>query len=245
MRQIARYLLGAFICVELAYLPLANFLQRVPRHPSPLPEEIISRFPQREGEATSSELIQSGIDTVGIGCDRWAESTGQGQGWSLFAPRFGEAGTFLTLQAITKDGTRTQLRSRFEPADPSNYIRYDVLNYRSYYREMSYALIYGNWTEASFANEPEAWREAIREHVRAFRRSLTAFVHWRFATELPSSEIKEVLINVRVFLPPNPDDDSARPAPIEVPLAKWTSNDPTELFPFNPITSQFAEPNQR
>jgi hypothetical protein len=241
--RFARYLLGAFICVQLVYLPLANFLQRIPRRPDPLPEEIRGRY-QREGQAVNSDSIQSVIDTVGMGCDRWAEGTGQAQGWSLFAPRFGEAGTFLTLIVTANDGTQRELRSPFEPADPSHYVRFDVLNYRLFYREMSYAMVYAMWTPDSFAKEADAWRDAIRQHVTAFRRSLSTYVKWRIATEQPDTEVQEMTINIRVHLPPKPGEESSRPAPLAVPLAKWSPDEPMALRPFDPVTSEFVRMGQ-
>jgi hypothetical protein len=235
LRRITSYLLGAFVCVQLVYLPLANFLQRVPRQPDPLPDEILGRL-QVERRASETDGVQGSIDAAGKACDRWAQLTAQGQGWSLFAPRFGEAGTFLTLDVISTDGTHTELRSRFEPVDPSHYVRFDVLNYRLFYREMSYALVYSLWTPDSFEKEGKEWREAIRDYVTVYRRSLSAYVRWRVKSELPSTAVREVLVNVRVFLPPKPGE-STRPAPIVVPFAKWTGN---ELMPFDPVTAQYG-----
>jgi hypothetical protein len=232
LQRIASYLLGAFICAELVYLPAANFMQRIPRQPDPLPDEILSRH-QREGRVSRFDEVQTPIDAVGIACDRWAEATAQNQGWSLFVP-FGEAGTFLTLDAIAADGTHTELRSRFEPADPSHYIRYDVVNYRLFYREMSYALVYSMWTPESFAEHGDEWRQAIRDYTTVYRRSLSAYVRWRLQTDLPDQDIRQVQVNVRVFLPPKPGETSARPAPITVPFATWNASEPERLTPFDP-----------
>jgi hypothetical protein len=232
--RIASCLLGVFLCVELLYIPLANFIQLIPREPTPLPDEISGRL-QREGQATSAEPVQAAINNTGHACDRWAEATGQGQGWSLFAPRFGEAGTFLTLDVLFEDGTRTELRSHFEPADPDHYVRFDVLNYRLFYREMSYALIYSTWTPESFSKQGEEWRQVIRKHVVALRRSLSAYVRWRLANELPGAIVKEVFVNVRVILPPK---DGTRPGTATVPLAKW---DAERLAPFDPVRERFEE----
>ncbi|HEY2909268.1 MAG TPA: hypothetical protein VGI99_03430, partial [Gemmataceae bacterium] len=74
LRRLGSFLLGAFVCAELVYLPLANFLQRVPRQPDLLPQEILGRH-QREGRATGSDSLQSAIDSTGKICDRWAELT--------------------------------------------------------------------------------------------------------------------------------------------------------------------------
>src|SRR5437763_5349609 len=101
--QLASYLLGAFVCAELIYVPLANLLQRFPRQMPPVPDEILGRI-QREGRSTDSDAGQAVLDATGNVCDRFGEATAQGQSWSLFAPRFGEAGTFLTLEVTTADG---------------------------------------------------------------------------------------------------------------------------------------------
>jgi hypothetical protein len=233
LRRVGSYLLGVFVCVELVYLPLSNFIQFVPRHPTPLPDEILGRL-QREGQATDVKPVQAAIDNTGHACDRWAEATGQAQGWSLFAPP-PAAGTFLTLEVIAQDGTRTELRSRFEPADVDHFVRFDVLNYRLFYREMSYAIVYSQWKPDSFAKQGEEWRQAIDEHVTTFRRSLSAYVRWRIASELHGTSAREVFVNVRVFLPPN---DGTRPEAATVPLARW---DGERVVPFDPVTGRFAE----
>src|SRR5215210_2943156 len=119
LTRLASYLLGAFVCIELVYLPLSNATQRVPRRMAPLPDELLTRF-DREGRVTEVESVQSAIDATGTACDRWGELTAQAQGWSLFAPRFGENGTFVTLQVTGTDGTTGELRSQFEPADPDD-----------------------------------------------------------------------------------------------------------------------------
>src|SRR5438105_1538021 len=93
--RLASYLLGAFVCAELVYLPLANLIQLTPRRMPPLPDELLGRL-QREGRTTNSDAGQAAIEATGTACDRWGEATAQGQNWSLFAPRFGESGTFLT-----------------------------------------------------------------------------------------------------------------------------------------------------
>lgn len=234
-RRIASVLLGTFVCVQLVYLPLANLIQRVPRQPDPLPDEIPSRL-QIERRANNSDAIQGTVDAAGKASDRWAQVTGQGQGWSLFAPRFGEAGTFLTLDVRTSTGERTELRSRFEPADPSHYVRFDVLNYRLFYREMSYALFYGTWTPDSFATRGEEWRTDIRDFVTTYRRSMSAYVRWRVESELPGAQPREVLVNIRVFLPPKPGE-TTRPAAVVVPFARWT---PEELMPFDPVSGGYG-----
>ena len=237
--RIAAYALGAFICVELVYLPLSNLLQRVPRRMPPLPDEMLSRY-QREGGSTVSEPAQSAIDAVGSASDRWGELTGQHQCWSLFAPRFGPNGTFLTLQVTASDGPTSELRSRFEPGDPDDYVRFDVMHYRLFYREMSYAQIYWTWQPDSFATRGEEWRDVIREYTTTSRRSLAAYVRWRLAEEYSGPAVREVIVAVRVF-PPSPRDTGPRPDPVTIPIARWTPDRPEALAAYDPVRQTFDD----
>lgn len=235
LRRFASYLLGAFICAELIYLPLANLLQFFPRQMSPLPDEMLGRI-QREGRSTDSDAVQSVLDATGTVCDRYGEVTAQGQNWSLFAPRFGEAGTFLTLQVSTAAGP-VELRSRYEPADTDHYVRFNLADYRVFYREMIYAVAYWHWRPDSFETLGPEWRDAVRDHVAAFRHTLPAYVRWRLDQELPGANVDEVVVAVRVFPPPKPGE--ARPAPVTLPLAKWTPARPGESLAYDPVTGGF------
>jgi hypothetical protein len=105
---------------------------------------------------------------------------------------------------------------------------------------MSYAMIYWAWTPDSFAQQSGDWRQAIREYTTVYRRSMSAYVRWRLATELPGIAVREVTINVRVFLLPKQDESPTRPAPITVPLAKWLSEEPDRLMPYDPVTRVFV-----
>ena len=234
--RLASYLVGAFVCAQLIYQPLANLLQLFPRRLPPVPDEMLGRI-QREGRTTSNETAQSALDSVGTVCDRYAEATAQGQNWSLFAPAFGEAGTFLTLQATTADGP-VELRSRFEPADPDHYVRFNLIDYRVFYREMSYAIVYWRWMPDSFAKQGPVWAAAVREHVVAFKHTLPAYVRWRLDRELPGVDVRAVAVTVRVFLPPKPGEK--RPVPVTVPLAKWAADRPGEVLAYDPVTGGFA-----
>lgn len=233
--RLASYLLGAFVCAQLVYLVLANLIQPLPRRMPPVPDEILGRI-QREGRSTNNEPAQTALDSVGAVCDRYGEVTAQGQNWSLFAPAFGEAGTFLTLRATTPGGP-VELRSRFEPADPDHYVRFNLVNYRVFYREMSYAIVYWHWKPDSFATLGPDWRDAVREHVAAFRHTLPAYVRWRLGRELPGVAVSEVTVAVRVFPPPKPGEE--RPAPVTVPMARWVAERPGAVLAYDPVTNTF------
>lgn len=233
--RLTSYLLGAFICAELLYLPLANLLQLFPRRMPPVPDEILGRI-QREGRSTNSDAAQAVLDNVGAVCDRYGEASAQAQSWSLFAPRFGDSGTFLTLEVTTANGA-VELRSRFEPADPDHYVRFDLTDYRVFYREMSYAIVYWFWKPGAFESQGPEWRDAIREQIAAFRHTLPAYVRWRLDRELPGANVCDVVVAVRVF--PTPKPGESRAAPVMLPLARWVPERPGEVTAFDPVTKQF------
>jgi hypothetical protein len=103
---------------------------------------------------------------------------------------------------------------------------------------MSYALVYSMWTPDEFASHGPEWREAVRDYVRAFRRTLPAYVRWRLRQDLPSADVREVVVAVRVFLPPKPG--GGRPAPVSLPLARWVPGRPAEAAAYDPVTKDFA-----
>ncbi len=238
MARVVSYLIGAFVCVELVYLPLSNVALLVPREPRPVPDELLVSY-QATGRVSESASIQETIEAIGSACDRWGEATAQVQGWSLFAPTFGKCGTFLTLQVTSSDGEQLELRSPFEPADVEHYTRFDARDYRLFYREMSYALVYSNWSPEAFERQGEAWRNDVREYVTVFRRSLTAHVRWRLE-QAGLTDATRVVVAVRVFPPPE-RGGPGRPPPVMVPLARWDAERPDELAAYDPVTKGFGK----
>lgn len=239
MKRLPSYLVGVFVCVQLVYLPLSNLMLVVPREPGPATPEFIDAY-QAEGRVSRFDMVQQPVEAVGDACSRWGELTSQPQGWALFAPRFGPAGAFLTLHVTTADGTSTELRSTFEPADPAHYVRFNLVDYRVYYREMGYAILYSTWTPDAFATDGESWRREIADHVRTFRRTIAAYVRWRL-TDAGFNEVREVVVGVRVFPGTEPGADGPRPGPVFVPLALWEPNRPESVRPFDPVTGGYGE----
>jgi hypothetical protein len=139
------------------------------------------------------------------------------------------------------DGTTTELRSRFEPADPNDYVRFDLTHYRLFYREMSYAQIYWTWQEDSFETRGDEWRDVIRDYATTFRRSLSAYVRWRLAEDYTGPNVRDVTVAVRIFLPPKRGGTSPRPEPVTIPMVRWGPERPEGLGAYDPVTGKFAE----
>lgn len=234
--SIKQYLLGAFVTVQVVYLLLSNFMLLVPREPRPLVAEQMEVL-QKTGRASRFEAVNSVVEMTGTACDRFAEVSGQIQGWSLFAPRFGPAGTFITLRAKTADGQLLEIKSHFEPEDVNKYFKFDLVHYRLFYREMSYALVYSLWEKESFASLPNEWRDEIAEYVRTFRQTLPAFVRWKLRhAGIANAQTVEVLVKT---FPGTPFGSSEpRPAPVLVPLGTWSAESPDRVVAFDPTQSR-------
>jgi len=100
-------------------------------------------------------------------------------------------------------------------------------------------LVYWFWKPDSFATQGPEWRDAIREHVAAFKHTLPAYVRWRLDRELPGAAIREVVVAVRVFPPPKLGEP--RPAPVTLPLARWVAGRPGEVRAYDPIAEAFTD----
>lgn len=176
------FLLGAFICFQLVYLPVANVIKLIPLQ---LPESNgeLDDDIQLRGQALP-EPVQVLFDAAGGVCQRWGELTGQSQGWSLFAPQFGHQASLpvVTLAKIDPDAGRSinhSIVSRFIPADPGRWFRLPEPSCRLFNFEYRLALLYWIWSRESFADQPEAWRAAASRRVMRQQRSMQAYMAWR------------------------------------------------------------------
>jgi hypothetical protein len=241
MTRLISYLLGGFICWELVFLPLSNFWLLVPREMPPLPSEILSQY-QRTGRATPNDTVQAGAEAVGQVSDAWAYGTGQIPGWLLFAPVFPEAGAFLNMRLETADGQIAERRSPFEPEDAARYVRFQPVEHRLFNREILYAIVYAGWKPDSFRTRGPEWKDAINEHVLAFRPSLCRYVQWQireWKAANPEAAVTRVLIGVRVYGTNPIGADPIRAEPVLVPLARWDADKPDDLTAYDPTTVKY------
>src|SRR5262245_60313801 len=106
-----RAALGLFVLFLLAYLPVANVIKLYARQLPP-PEGESTDDIQARGRAFDAEVPQLALDRLGDTVDRFGESSGIAQGWSLFAPRFGHQASMPAVEVAFTDGRPpTYLRS--------------------------------------------------------------------------------------------------------------------------------------
>jgi hypothetical protein len=130
------------------------------------------------------------------------------------------------------------------PSDKDHYFRRPSPNCRLYAYESLLAVIYANFSEQSLAERGEDWRQAIRDRAVRQQKSLEAYFRWilseRFGGRLAPDEM---ILSVLIIPSPKPGE-SDRPAPFEVPLARWRAAEASKpgRLPFDvydPVAKEF------
>jgi len=219
-------LLGAFICLQVVFLPLANFIQFVPRPMPPATGELDMHI-QREGVATSIAPLQTAIDVVSDAVDRYGEVSGQAQAWSLFAPDYPKQSVFPIVEIFhTEDRMpmRSTYASHLKPRDPDRYFRWPGQMSRLGGYDYLLAVVFANYTDRSFRERPDEWRQAVFDRVRQQQRSLEANFRltWKLHREVsPHSDAPTAMfLYIQIIPSPEPGSDE-RAAPFVLPLARW------------------------
>jgi hypothetical protein len=156
---------------------------------------------------------------------RWAEATGQLQGWSLFAPNVPTQAAFLMTELRWPDGRSVKLLSPTEPANLDVFFRAPgaarLLNYEAHLR---LALL--SWSPAEVKERPERWRQHVEGEVRRRGEAMRSYLQWRhreYVQEQPDAPPpSELVLWVRLYDIPGPQASSASwGEPALVPLMRW------------------------
>ncbi|HLJ96008.1 MAG TPA: hypothetical protein VKU02_22730, partial [Gemmataceae bacterium] len=227
---VAQYALGFFVSWQLLFMPAANYLAFFPHGQAEEGELSDSRrAPSPDGTTSAS---QKAIDLAAGVTDAWSYLTGQVQAWWLFAPDVPRASTFPIVEARWEEDHESptvppmRLRSILEPCDRQCYFRPPSSFDRLFHYEVRLGLIFSNWNERTFAENPEFWRGAILDRVRRQWRSTRAYLRWyvrsfqRDNPGMPSP--KQLILWIRIYPIPQPGQSVVSwAAPMEQPLARW------------------------
>ncbi len=251
-------LLGLFVLFQVAYLPLANLMQLVPRE-MPAEKGELNVHVQREGAVSNQRWLQEGINGLGSALDRWSELSGQSQVWSLFAPDFAKQSIFPVVEFNSFDGrlrSRATVPSMRIPSNFTHYFRWPGSSSRPASYEFLLVSVYWYYTPESLEARGNEWRDAVFDRVREQQRSLQAYLRVQMRAYLSlqkqllrgtSKDIPdpdEVILSVRVIPSPPPGSET-RPASYTMPLARWYPNqlpDP-DFLPveaYDPVAKQFV-----
>jgi hypothetical protein len=217
------WLLGAFICVELVYLPLANFLKLIPLR-KPVPRGELLDDPQLRASGGSDWLVP--LEMLGMACDRWGELTGQPQGWALFAPYYGRMAALPVVVLVWRDPQQeARLPSHFAPSDaehPSG--RPPEPRCRLYNYEYRIAISGWSWVRRPLAEQLDTLAENAAAQTGRQRRSIAAYLRWsldRYRAAHPGEPAPDI-VELRAALYPAPDPATGvRPPSRDLPIAAW------------------------
>jgi hypothetical protein len=224
---VKQVLLGLFITWQLFFLFLSNFLPLIP-HGREEHDELIDDI-NLHGQFTHVEPAQEVIETAARLTDRWMEATGQLQGWSLFSPTFPPQAGFVAVKFGWSDGSRDEVKSRFEP-DPLYYFRPPGTFGRLFNYESRFVILPAYWPEARLGPSwwpwEIEWSEAVTRRVQVQWKSMRAYLRWqwdRYLKEHPDvPPPSEVVLVIDLYLTPRPHEHPWAPrGPFERPLARW------------------------
>src|SRR6266849_1248636 len=176
---VAQIGLGLFISWQLLFMPAANYLAFFPHGQAEEGELSDSRSaPDPSG---GNGAVQKAINLAASVTAAWTYLTGQVQAWWLFAPDVPRTSTFPIVELRWDDDTESpavapvRLRTILEPAEPHSYFRPPSSYDRLFHYEVRLGLIFSHWNEHTLEENPEFWREAIKNRVRRQWRSTRAY----------------------------------------------------------------------
>jgi hypothetical protein len=263
LRLAARVLLGLFVLWQIVFLPAYNVLEKTNairkdlaeqrcqdgtwwkvitrvRGLEPLVEEWLNKGANHDDKGTIGNLLRKPQRVV----TWWAETTGQEQGWGLFAPNAVDYSAFPSLELRWDDPEQGRalyepivLASDNLPRDRRRYLRFGGFRLRRIVTEFEFDTT--KLTEAQ-----------IQGVVGADSRTVVlAYMRWRlirFRRENPDlPPPAQVILWVQTFGIPDPPG----PRPWDwveykpLPLARWLpQKDNTGLEYYSPTKKHFQKP---
>lgn len=156
---------------------------------------------------------------------RWSELTCQRQGWGFFTGLAVYRACFAMVE-FRWDGRVETQRSAFEPADQFSYFQPVLKAHRRFDFESKLTKPQGIIGDTVFAGAPsESWKKYMSEVMDIHGESMYAFLRWswrnyvRDHSNVPAPQ--QVVLIIRVYTPPPPDQPRAPSLPMDRIIACW------------------------
>jgi hypothetical protein len=200
--RFARIALGLFVLTQLAFLFASNFLWLVRRNETSAP-----------------------LETIAWPTDRYAELTGQVQGWSQYSPNVPHQTVFAMIEWPNNGDEppaspgHAVYHSKREPADPTNYVHMPGNRLACY--EAALMLPLASWSEAA-KGDPTAWKEHLTRSVHERRGMIEAYFHWHLAKTPRDMFPGQLVLWGRIYRVSPPGVEPRNwSGPELIPLARW------------------------
>jgi hypothetical protein len=233
--SVAAVCVGLFALWQLAYLPLANLIDFVPRRAIEPQPEVFGDPCQDRGTFTRVEPLQRAAERAGDVLDCWAELSGQEQGWGMFTPGPPPYSCFVAVEFRFADGTRDTLLSRYEPDHLRPGFRTPLIHDRAFNFEMRFTFDAWYLPNDQIAEHPDLYAR-LPAAARALRAPIVAFLKLRLrdyrARHPGRGAPTDAILKHRFIRTPRPGEPTVWGTTIdERPYAKWTpATDTYEVF---------------
>ena len=203
-------LVGLFATWQLVFLPAANLVVFVPLRPAWPPLEPPVNAYQKKGTFTTFEPLQRTADRAGRALEFWGETSGQEQGWSLFAPGTPPYSVFVATEFQWVDDTSDTMLSQYEPRDYANPpFRTPLFYNRHFHFESQFVAAVWHAAPEAVAEHPEHWAN-LPDIVRASQNEIRAWLGWRLKEYLAANSHRDrsraVILKHRYISTPKPGE---------------------------------------
>ncbi len=245
-------LLVLFVVFQFVVIPLGSYIKMIPVRMPPHHGELDGDLQTRVSEPSQCrEPIQTIYDATAWACSRWAEVSGQRQGWALFVT-FGDRASFPIVELqwpASEQRSTVRLSSHFEPDDPTNYFYWPEPCCRMWCYDNRMVLFHAALSRTMIP-DAEEFRKASFDAVRSLRRSTSAYLRWKTDHYLQANPDvpppEHVTLIARVLPDPRPGKSYRdRPAALEIPHARWSPArtippDEVPLEAWDPLEAKFV-----
>lgn len=245
------WLVGLFALWQLAFAPLANLWELIPRRPTPADHYPELSTTQRWGRFTENEPLQRASEAAGDALALWAEASGQDQGWNMFTPDFPPHTVVPTAELRFADGTTARVPSRFDPPDVEHpRARWPLIHDREFNYEANITMLGWHADPEAVAARPEVWGR-LPDRVRDNHELITHWLMWKtrvYRAANPGAPLPTEVVMVFRYIPtplPNAPPGAARKPAFERPFARWLPGGPREpgqlpLDGYDPVAKRFV-----
>jgi hypothetical protein len=229
----AQVLLGVFVCGQIVYLLVANFLNLL---------SDTQRITQNETPGLIVDHLSGGLsegrghwnDVYSL-ARRWEQVGNCNQSWRMFSPNVGDWYSFVRVE-MRWDGSApgepaapgalpvVMLKAMDEPEDMYNYRRWGPWRFTRY----EDSLMALNLRVADDEDEPKAnarWKKVIRNKVDAQWDTISAYFNWRWhrykQTNADAPPPQQMILLVHAYWISPPGDEYGKlNGPTVVPIAR-------------------------
>lgn len=236
------WLVGLVALWQLAFAPLANLWEFVPRRPTPADHYPELSTTQRWGRFTDAESLQRASEIAGDALAFYGEASGQEQGWNMFTPDFPPHTVVPVAELHFADGTTARVASRFDPPDVAHpRPRWPLVHDREFNFEANITMLGWHAEPDAVAARPEVWRK-LPDRVRDNHELIAHWLKWKThvyrAVHPDAPEPVAVVLIFRYIPTPLPSDPTAPRKPtFERPFARRFPGG--SLDGYDPVAEQF------